>query len=76
MRNQYYFVTYHYPAHFAAPQTDMPEKADERFRVKRELNCLRQQLEEAVEAEDYERAAHLRDEIHRLERSDTDATGR
>ena len=45
----------------------IPAKADEALRHRRELNQLRGEMETAVKVEHFERAAELRDEIHRRE---------
>ena len=47
---------------------NIPEKADEGLRAKRELHALRHQLKEAVKAEEFEKAAELRDKIRELEK--------
>ena len=43
------------------------EEEQKTLRRKRECNALRVALEEALDAEDYEKAATLRDELRRLE---------
>ena len=63
MNNQYYFV-------WAAPTPErvrVPLEADDTLKQRRELNVLRQQMQAAIEAEEFERAAELRDEIDRKE---------
>ena len=71
MRYQYYFV--HAPAGAGplAPDRGMgiPTEADATLKQRRALNALRQEMQAAVEGEDFERAAELRDEIDRLEQS-------
>jgi len=42
---------------------NFPDEIGEQVRVRRRLNELRQQMRDAVAAEDYEAAASLRDEI-------------
>ncbi len=49
-----------------APREDNTS-ADPELSKRREINALRAQMEEAAKAEDYERAAKLRDELRRLE---------
>ena len=57
------------PLETPGPQRALvPTEADESLKQRRALNVLRQEMERAVEAEDFERAAQLRDEISRLER--------
>ena len=41
---------------------------DPEMKKRRELNALRSQMDEAVKAEDFEKAAELRDKIHSLEK--------
>jgi protein arginine kinase activator len=36
--------------------------------IRKEIEALRNQLQESVQKEDYEKAAHLRDEIRRREK--------
>jgi len=58
----------HIPLETPRPQrTRVPSEAEESLRQRRILNALRQEMERAVEAEHFERAAELRDEISRLE---------
>ena len=54
----------------AAPEkTDnIPEDAGEEIRAKRELTKLRQERKSAVEDEEFEKAAELRDKIRQLEK--------
>jgi len=47
----------------------IPTEADATLKQRRALNALRQEMQAAVEGEDFERAAELRDEIDRLEQS-------
>jgi protein arginine kinase activator len=44
-------------------ESHIPADAGEEFRARRETEALRQQLADAVEAEDYELAARLRDRL-------------
>ena len=46
-----------------SPSKSQTEVADQTFSRRRKLSQLRHQLQQAVEAEDYEAAARLRDEI-------------
>lgn len=48
-------------------QGKFPKKAGAELMSKRRIETLRQQLSKAVESEEYEEAAHLRDEIKHLE---------
>ena len=45
------------------------EKADPELARRREINALREQMKSAAEAEDYEKAAELRDKLHELEKT-------
>lgn len=45
---------------------DVPREADEQTQRRRELEKLRGELQKAVEGEDFERAAQLRDQINAL----------
>ncbi len=45
-------------------------QADPELSRQREVNALREQMKAAAEAEDYERAAKLRDELKKLEKSE------
>lgn len=47
---------------------NIPRDAGEEFRKKRELFALRHQMRAAVRAEDFEKAAELRDKIRELEK--------
>lgn len=47
---------------------NIPEDAGETFRAKREISALRHQMEQAVKAEEFEKAAELRDKIREMER--------
>ena len=50
------------------PQEDLVDQAtQEGFSQERHLNALRVELRQAVDQENYERAAELRDEIRALE---------
>ncbi|MCL2563426.1 MAG: UvrB/UvrC motif-containing protein [Oscillospiraceae bacterium] len=42
-------------------------EADDTLKQRRTINALRQEMQTAIEAEQFERAAEIRDEIHRLE---------
>ena len=50
-------------------EAKIPLIADADLKARRALNQLRAELESAVEAENFERAAELRDEIYRLEQA-------
>jgi protein-arginine kinase activator protein McsA len=50
-----------------AEQAEEPSSSEEGEGEGTELEQMQKKLEEAVEKEDYERAAELRDEIQRLE---------
>lgn len=47
---------------------NIPEDAGEEIRAKRELHALKHQLKAAIHAEEFEKAAELRDKIRELER--------
>jgi len=47
---------------------NIPEDAGEEFRARRELHALKHQLRAAVHAEEFEKAAELRDKIRELEK--------
>ena len=49
-------------------EANIPAEADESLRRRRELNQIRGEMEAAVKADNFERAAELRDEIYRLEK--------
>ncbi len=55
-----------------APQTGAETNAgvDPELSRQREVNALREQMKAAAEAEDYERAAKLRDELKKLEKGE------
>jgi len=58
----------HIPAQNPGPQKDgVPPEAADALKQRRARNALRQELQRAVETENFERAAELRDEIHRME---------
>ena len=72
------------PALSAAPaqqQESQEEKKDDlvgkeeqsRFAYMRKMNALRMEMKKAVHAENFERAAQLRDEIHKLEEAHKEA---
>jgi len=44
----------------------IPEVADEALQARRAMNALRQEMQTAIEQENFERAAEIRDEINRL----------
>ena len=46
---------------------NIPSDADDALKQRRALNQLRQELQAAMDTENFERAAELRDEIHRME---------
>jgi Uncharacterized protein with conserved CXXC pairs len=48
-------------------EKSVPSDAGDKFKRRRELNSLRCEMRAAVKSEDFERAAELRDRIHRLE---------
>ena len=48
-------------------ETKVPEDAGADVKARREIEALRQQLHDAVEAEDFEKAIELRDQIKKLE---------
>ena len=53
-----------------APEKDAPKdevKADPELSRRRQINALREQMRAAADAEDYENAAKLRDELRKLE---------
>jgi protein arginine kinase activator len=54
----------------------VPRSSRETFIARRELNKLQQQMKKAVEREDFEEAAALRDQIHRMQSSDADTPQR
>jgi protein arginine kinase activator len=45
----------------------VPKRTGGKFRVRKEIDDLRKELQQAIGREDYEKAAFLRDEIRRLE---------
>lgn len=46
----------------------VPRRSGGKFRMRKEIDGLREQLQKAIHDEEYENAARLRDEIRRLER--------
>ena len=48
-------------------ESKIPSKACENLRTRREISALRHQLNAAVKAEEYEKAAQLRDKLRELE---------
>lgn len=50
------------------PSADIPADAGAEIRRRRELEAVRQQINAAVSAEDYEKAAELRDKLRAMER--------
>lgn len=51
-------------------ETLAPEEESNRYDQRRRLNALKLEMSKAVEAENFERAAEIRDEIRRLENPD------
>ena len=51
-------------------ETKIPADAGEDVRRRREIDALRQQLDEAVKAEDFEKAISLRDQIKGMEKTE------
>jgi len=51
-------------------ETKIPLEADEVLKQRRHLNACRAEMQSAIETENYERAAELRDELYRLEQSE------
>lgn len=51
----------------AEAKTEIKTEIDEEMKRRRELNILREQMKKAAEAEDFEKAAALRDSIKKLE---------
>ena len=51
-------------------ETKIPSDAGEEVRRRRELDALRQQLDEAVKTEDFEKAISLRDQIKGMEKAE------
>lgn len=49
-------------------ESRIPADAGEDIRRRRELGALREQLSAAVQAEDYEKAAELRDKLRAMEK--------
>lgn len=60
------------PAGAAAPAGVTPE-VDEEMKKRRELNILREQMRTAAEAEDFEKAAEIRDQIKKIEAGNSEA---
>ena len=52
----------------------VPQSAQEEFMTRKELNRLKQEMKKAVEGEDFEKAANLRDQIRKLELKGVDKT--
>ena len=48
-------------------EENIPPEADDALKQRRALNALRQEMQTAIEAERFERAAEIRDELYRLE---------
>lgn len=48
----------------------VPKRTGGQLRIKHEINRLKRELQEAINAEEYERAAVIRDKIKELEKSD------
>jgi len=59
MNNQYY-VIWETPA---SERVRIPAEADDTFKQRRLHNALRQELQTAIEQENFERAAEIRDEM-------------
>jgi len=58
----------HAPVERPVPQENrIPVEADDALKQRRTYNALRQNMQTAIEAEQFERAAEIRDELHRLE---------
>jgi protein arginine kinase activator len=53
----------------------VPRSSREKFIARRELNKLHQQMKKAIEKEDFEKAAGLRDQIRKLELEETNLPG-
>jgi len=51
-------------------EAKIPLEADETLKQRRHVNACRAEMQSAIEAENFERAAELRDELHRLEQSE------
>lgn len=51
-----------------ASEKDIPKDAGEEVRRQRELNALKNQLQEAVKTENFEKAIELRDKIREMEK--------
>lgn len=63
------------PVKAPEPEKTEAEQADQdRFTRTRKLNALRHEMSQAVEAENFERAAQLRDQIRALEAENTNQT--
>lgn len=57
------------------PEAEQEPQADQnRFARLRQLNALRHEMDQAVQTENFERAAQLRDQIRALEAENTDQT--
>ena len=50
-------------------EAKIPLEADVSLKQRRQLNALKAELGSVIEAQNFERAAELRDEIHRLEQA-------
>ena len=48
----------------------VPKRTGGQLRIKQEINRLKRELQEAVNAEEYERAAVIRDKIKELEQNE------
>jgi protein arginine kinase activator len=53
----------------------VPRSSREKFIARRELNKLQQQMKKAIEKEDFEKAAGLRDQIRKLELEEINLSG-
>jgi protein arginine kinase activator len=52
----------------AAHTGKVPRRTGGKVRIRKEIQDLRRQLQQAIQKEDYEQAANLRDEIRHLEK--------
>lgn len=50
-------------------QGKVPQNADGALKVRRSIGALRNELEKAIQQENFEKAARIRDHIHTLEKS-------
>ena len=54
-------------AEIAPPKTEIKVEIDEKMQKRREINILREQMRQAADAEDFEKATELRDKIRNME---------